>query len=637
MTSPAEKPADANGPTASAPGDQSDPPRRGPLPRVPMGDPRLPADDVRLGVIQHVLFWTGAGLLIGLAVSAALSKAFVFEVYARQNLLLPSPEYALRRRWWLTLPAVAALAGCFYLRLRRMVGWREAGVRPAPSLAVRAYLGATVAALGAAAALVFAESLLLLRPDLLGDARLYLPRAGAYLVQDMDGPSVAGYDHSLPDIGCRYVPDSELTSVTCGDVIENLGSQHLLGAVPYRKAVVRVDADGFRGFGDGRPADSPADIVVVGDSFIAAANLPVKLALPYRLGKLTGRPTYSMAVSGSGPQQELAFLKRFGDKHKPKVVVWCFFEGNDLWDAMHWDRDFASLGRIERGVRFDRIGTFPEPVFERRWQCSALAALWRHSADRRASGGAAPTVPDAGAEINSGLAQKPAATPPPADADEWEDAEPPGTYLPASHSAPYDRSRLLPNRRWEEVAPTGLRRADRVNPVRATVGGRTVEMSVAYYRDLGRSREEIAAHAGWEPLRRTLRDFRDHCQARGVRLLLAYIPVKANVYWDAMAPELDDARFDADPGGSTAWSGPRITGGLKARIAANRLAMRDLLAGESAREGVEFLDLTAALTEASARGAVTYLHHDTHWSPEGHRVAAEAVRRHLTEVLKWLE
>lgn len=57
---------------------------------------------------------------------------------------------------------------------------------------------------------------------------------------------------------------------------------------------------------------------------------------------------------------------------------------------------------------------------------------------------------------------------------------------------------------------------------------------------------------------------------------------------------------------------------------------RRWLAEFAAQHGVPFLDLTDAMLAAAAR---TYLPADSHWSAEGHRVAAHALRPFLTRLL----
>src|SRR5262249_516173 len=51
------------------------------------------------------------------------------------------------------------------------------------------------------------------------------------------------------------------------------------------------------------------------------------------------RPVANLGVAGYGPMQELVVLKREGARLKPSVVVWFFFEGNDVYD----DENFEAL------------------------------------------------------------------------------------------------------------------------------------------------------------------------------------------------------------------------------------------------------------------------------------------------------
>jgi hypothetical protein len=56
--------------------------------------------------------------------------------------------------------------------------------------------------------------------------------------------------------------------------------------------------------------------------------------------------------------------------------------------------------------------------------------------------------------------------------------------------------------------------------------------------------------------------------------------------------------------------------------------MRTTITGISPDIG--YLDLTPALTDAVKRGASPFYNDDGHWSPEGHRVVAEAIHQYLT-------
>lgn len=590
----------------------------------PSGAAPAPADspptqpdraDLALAVAQHVLFWVGWGLLLALFILTLFSPAYVFEVYGRRNMVVPSAETAFQKHWYLTYPAGAAWIGCLWFRLRRMAAWRAEGRRPVPPLAAKIYLGVAIAAAAAWPVFAFVEQVLLLQPKLLGAARDRLPAGGAYLFSDMASQAHAVYDFSIPEIGYRFRPGLDITLSSAGDCIDEKGvSSHLAGAIPYRRYRLRCDARGFPGFAD-RPGDK-ADVLVVGDSYTHDA-VPLRIAWPHRLGGLLDRPVYNMGVGGSGPQQHYRYFRRFGPELEPKTVVWMFFEGNDVNDAETFSR-FQHSG--DRGVRLDEFRHAPGAGFGKRIKCSTAWAFVRFAFTGFRGGWPAdaprppeePDRPDQPPSANRDPNWGP---------DPFDDDEPGIRYLPADHLTrpppKYDRSLILPNRRWEEVRLVADGNPDRLNPVRFEVAGKPMELSL-YYLQHSLTADEWRRHDGWQPLRQTMRDFRDLCRSRGVRLLLAYAPTKAHVYWKWMGGSV--------PAGPLAKVGGAK---FKDRVDANLEALRDAVAGAAAEEGVEFLDLTPALQREAAKGRYVHLPHDTHWSPLGHEIAAAEIAERL--------
>lgn len=105
--------------------------------------------------------------------------------------------------------------------------------------------------------------------------------------------------------------------------------------------------------------------------------------------------------------------------------------------------------------------------------------------------------------------------------------------------------------------------------------------------------------------REALQALRDEVRARGDRLLVAVAPPAFAVDTDRVAPTfamvgLDPARADLDAPGRAVLG-----------------AVREL--------GVAGCDLAAPLRAEAAKGARLYLTYDGHWTPEGHRVVAEAL------------
>lgn len=80
----------------------------------------------------------------------------------------------------------------------------------------------------------------------------------------------------------------------------------------------------------------PVDIVVIGDSFAAGWGVDPEhnIAAPIRA---RWPRTLNFGLTGAGPMLELGQLREYGPVTKPKVVLWLYYEGNDLLD-MHRER-----------------------------------------------------------------------------------------------------------------------------------------------------------------------------------------------------------------------------------------------------------------------------------------------------------
>jgi hypothetical protein len=55
------------------------------------------------------------------------------------------------------------------------------------------------------------------------------------------------------------------------------------------------------------------------------------------------KPVANLGVAGYGTMHELVVLKREAPRLRPSVVVWFFFEGNDLYDDWRYERTLKSL------------------------------------------------------------------------------------------------------------------------------------------------------------------------------------------------------------------------------------------------------------------------------------------------------
>ena len=107
--------------------------------------------------------------------------------------------------------------------------------------------------------------------------------------------------------------------------------------VPY---VAHFNRDGFR------PATMPGipEIAMIGDSFIEIGERD-DTTLPALLSATLGQPVLNLGTSWYGPHQYLELFKRHIITHKPKIVFFSFFAGNDISD-------------IKSFLQFKKTGTY---------------------------------------------------------------------------------------------------------------------------------------------------------------------------------------------------------------------------------------------------------------------------------------
>ncbi len=91
---------------------------------------------------------------------------------------------------------------------------------------------------------------------------------------------------------------------------------------------VRTDAFGFNN-PPGQWESANVRAAVVGDSFAFGVGAPHGDGFVDRIRSLVGI-TVNLGCGGNGPLSELASLVEYGRALKPAVVVWAYFEGNDL-------------------------------------------------------------------------------------------------------------------------------------------------------------------------------------------------------------------------------------------------------------------------------------------------------------------
>jgi lysophospholipase L1-like esterase len=330
---------------------------------------------------------------------------------------------------------------------------------------------------------------------------------------------------------------------------------------------LRTDAEGFRN----EKVRAKIDVATLGDSFTDATTGPVEESWPAYLEKMSGLAVQNYGTSGFGPQQELYALRDFALGHHPRWVILAFYGGNDLHDAEIFDR----WEREHTRENYEREGWELARAY-RRYETLYLWTLVRVG------------VP---ALLN--------------------------LVTPQSDRVPAGAEAAVPER------PTFDRGMFNV-----PVANHAIQFAFLppYLRQLGVPRPEIEASPGWQLTAPALRKIKEECETNGARLLLVFVPEKAQVCWPLAersftAAELQGAiNFYCPPGETT------LT--LDA-IHAHRLALNEVLQDFCATERIPMLDLTAPLEREVDAGREMYFPDDTHWSAAGHEVAARQIAEFL--------
>lgn len=80
-----------------------------------------------------------------------------------------------------------------------------------------------------------------------------------------------------------------------------------------------------------------ADVIMIGDSYIEGWYVSDNETAAHILQESTQRPVANLGVAGYGTLQTSIVLHKEAPRLNPRVVVWSFFEGNDLYDDERFD------------------------------------------------------------------------------------------------------------------------------------------------------------------------------------------------------------------------------------------------------------------------------------------------------------
>jgi hypothetical protein len=106
--------------------------------------------------------------------------------------------------------------------------------------------------------------------------------------------------------------------------------------------------------------NAPLQIAAVGDSFTNGACVPPDKGFISLIQKKYPA-TLNLGAGGNGPLVELAAMDEYAASLKPRVILWCFFEGNDLDDLRHESAKSIFMRYLrEDGFSQNLMGRQPE-------------------------------------------------------------------------------------------------------------------------------------------------------------------------------------------------------------------------------------------------------------------------------------
>ena len=124
-------------------------------------------------------------------------------------------------------------------------------------------------------------------------------------------------------------PNKKIVGEYQGDLV------HWMGISTDRRypADIKYDNQGFRN----NHNIEEAPMIVIGDSFLEWGLVPQANLVSSLLNKTFNVEVANLSQANYGPQQELIVLNRYGLKLQPEVIIWFFFEGNDIRNTKTYD------------------------------------------------------------------------------------------------------------------------------------------------------------------------------------------------------------------------------------------------------------------------------------------------------------
>lgn len=131
------------------------------------------------------------------------------------------------------------------------------------------------------------------------------------------------YKHD-PELGFRRRPNDTWTGRPPSDIEGGANMPPSL----QQPITFTYDQWGYRNLSD----HEQVDVIMIGDSYIEGWYVSDDETAAHILQASMQRPVANLGVAGYGTLQTAIVLRKEAPRLKPRVAVWSFFEGNDLYD-----------------------------------------------------------------------------------------------------------------------------------------------------------------------------------------------------------------------------------------------------------------------------------------------------------------
>jgi len=335
---------------------------------------------------------------------------------------------------------------------------------------------------------------------------------------------------------------------------------------PDIRYTLTIDKRGFRNKTD----LEEYDVVILGDSFAEGSKVTDEHTWPALLAQKSKLAVYNLGMSAGHPGTYLQTLKKFALELSPKTVVCLLYEGNDF-----------------RGDNFRRKDTLSDQ----------LADCFKESPIRnalknlliRCFGSTTANHPPAKTKADPNAAgENPAPNP-------TVQSKSPLSWLPVT----------LPD------GPDGKYYTFKIK--------RLLEHFV--------TKKAFLSSKGARKTFDALRQIKEICSEKNIRLIIAYAPDKPHVLLPLITEIVSPEQLHAFMALKERKLPPadKLLDTLLPRLNVQESAFREFCREES----IEFISLTQPLRRAVANGSQVYFTYDQHWTPPGHEVVADAISRYM--------